>query len=522
MTYQNTINNLQQTAIEDGTTSITFDTQLLATSGLTLVPSYNSVESCGEELTFNFDITEDSNLVFGEQGFDIDVDQLELIPTTPIESDSFLLFEGDPSDNQGLSGFLNPSPGAPDSGHLEISLNSPGFPAPYYATGRQSNPLATDETRSATLDSNQNLTNFADYLSDNQIDTAEIGFSFGQKSDRDFTETWNAGEDLLGQDWLASPDSTIEERISQADPDAVETFLLFGDTPIVSFDYSPLYAVLDYGETLGNEDDIDIFFTEAIGAQKVDDLDPVSDGLADAFLEDLSNREVQVVVEDSAVENLAPNFDPDTGFVVADVPLPLSIRIVDDVDLNESSDSDDYDDSNDYGDYDESDYSGYSNDYSDSGDSDDYDVESDLSDLGEASGSIFDGQDFFTAIEGAIKHSGDLTFETLAGDITASELSIGFDAARQTEDISGFFVESSLSGVVHDETVLFDLGSPNNIETDANELSLDYADVLITPEFSEVLLSTGAATDDLVGIDVGDLAIDAIAESFSEVPMDYV
>ncbi|MEL7418145.1 MAG: hypothetical protein AAGK10_06135, partial [Cyanobacteria bacterium J06555_3] len=87
MTYQNTINNLQQTAIEDGTTSITFDTQLLATSGLTLVPSYNSVESCGEELTFNFDITEDSNLVFGEQGFDIDVDQLELIPTTPIESD---------------------------------------------------------------------------------------------------------------------------------------------------------------------------------------------------------------------------------------------------------------------------------------------------------------------------------------------------------------------------------------------------------------------------------------------------
>ncbi|MEL6912813.1 MAG: hypothetical protein AAFO85_21875, partial [Cyanobacteria bacterium J06598_4] len=70
--------------------------------------------------------------------------------------------------------------------------------------------------------------------------------------------------------------------------------------------------------------------------------------------------------------------------------------------------------------------------------------------------------------------------------------------------------------------VLFDLGSPNNIETDANELSLDYADVLITPEFSEVLFSTGAATDDLVGIDVGDLAIDAIAESFSEVPMDYV
>ncbi|MEO1672613.1 MAG: hypothetical protein AAFR77_17865, partial [Cyanobacteria bacterium J06631_2] len=255
MTYENATVNFQPARIENGTTSITFDTQLLATSGLTVVPNCHSVESSGEEITLNFDITGDSDLVFGEQGFDIDVEQLELIPTTPIESDSFLLFEGDPNDNQGFSGFLNPNPGTPDSGHLEISLNAPGFPAPYYVTGRESNPLAEDETRSATLDSNQNFTGFSDYLTYNNIDIAEIGFSLGQKSDRDFTETWNAGEDLLGQDWLASPDSTIEERILQAEPDAVEASLLLGDTPIINFEYSPLYAVLDYGETLGTEDD---------------------------------------------------------------------------------------------------------------------------------------------------------------------------------------------------------------------------------------------------------------------------
>lgn len=474
MTYQNPTCDLQQASIEDGTTSITFDQQQLETLGLTSVDNYSSVEYSGEEFTFNFDITEDSDLVFDEQEFNIDLEQLELIPTTPIESDTFLSFEGDINDNQGQTAFFNPDPDAPDNGHIEISLNSNGGIAPYYATGRQSSPLAMDATRAATLDSNQNLTNFSDYLKDNNIDTTEIGFSFGQRSDQDFTETWNAGEDLLGQDWLASPDSNIEERIYQADPDAVQTSLLLWDTPIISFDYSPLYAVFDFGETTSTTDDNDLFFTEAISAQKVDGLDPLSDGLADAFLEDLANREIQIVAEDSATDAFVPEVDPDTGFIVANIPLPASIRIIDDANLNEESDS------------------------------------------------VFDGQDFTTALGGEIEHRGDITFETTAGDITVNDFTIGFDASRQTQDISGFFVQSSVDGIVPDDTILFDLGSPNNIETGENELNLDYADVLITPEFSEVLLTNGLATDDLTGSDVGDLSIKAIIESFSEISMDYV
>lgn len=473
MTYQNTANNLQPTLIEDGTTSITFDTQLLETSGLTLVNNFNSVEFSQEEFTLSFDITKDSDLVFDEQEFNIDLEQLELIPTDPIQSDTFLSFEGEVEDNLGQTAFFNPDFDAPDSGHIEISLNAPGNIAPYYATGRQSSPLAEDETRSATLNSNQNLTNFSDYLIDNDINTAEIGFSFGQRSDRDFTETWNAGEDLLGQDWLASPDSTIEERIYQADPDAVETSLVLWNTPIINFDYSPLYAVFDYGETTVTEDDTEIFFTEAIGAEKVEGLSPLANGLADAFLEDLSDREIQLVGEDRALEDLVPTIDPDTGFVVLDIPLPIDIRILEDTDLNQESDS------------------------------------------------VFGGQDFFTAT-GEIEHEGEIVFETTAGHITVSDFTIGFDASRQAQDISGFFVESSVDGIASDNTILFDLGNPNNLESSENELSLDYADVLITPEFSEVLLSTGLATDDLTGNDVGDLSIDAIADSLTEIPTDYV
>jgi len=474
MNNQNPTDDFQQTSIEDGTTSITFDQQQLETLGLTLVDNNNSVESSGEEFTFNFDITEDSDLVFDEEGFNIDLEQLELIPTDPIESDTFLSFEGDINDNQGQTAFFNPNPDAPDSGHTEISLNSNGGIAPYYATGRQSSPLAMDATRAATLDSNQNLTNFSDYLQDNNIDTTKIGFSFGQKSDRAFTETYNAGDDLLGQDYLASPDSNIEERIYQADPNAVETSLLFGDTKIITFDYSPLYAVFDFGETTSTTDDNDLFFTEAISAQKVDGLDPVSDGLADAFLEDLANKKIQIVAEDSATDAFVPEVDPDTGFVVANIPLPVSIRIIDDANPNEANDS------------------------------------------------VFDGQDFTTALGGEIEHGGDLTFETTAGDITVNDFTIGFDASRQTQDISGFFVQSSVDGIVPNDTILFDLGNPQNIETGENELNLDYADVLITPEFSEVLQANGLATDDLTGSDVGNLSIEAIMESFSENSMDYL
>jgi len=262
----------------------------------------------------------------------INFDDLQLIPVRPINSNNFLSFSGEPDENQGQTAFFNLDPSAPDSGHLEISKNSPpGNIAPYYATGRQSSPEQSNANRSGTLDGVTGFTNFFQYLNGNSINFHEIGFGYGQKNDRAFTETWNLGDDLLGQDWLASPDSTIEERIYQANPDAVESFLVINNTKkFINFGYSPLYAIFDQGATQSITDNTDIFLTQALMVQKVADLDPLTDGLANAFLLDvnLHGGKVQLVVEDSAVEDPTPIFDPDTGYVIVNFPLPLTLRTV--------------------------------------------------------------------------------------------------------------------------------------------------------------------------------------------------
>lgn len=278
--------------------------------------SFSIVFTVTTALTTGFSIT--------AQAATFDFDQLELITTRPIESDTFLSFFGT------QTGFFNPDRTAPDSGHLDISLNSPGNPAPYYGTGIQSSPLAMGETRSGSLDGISNFTNFLSYLTDNNIDFSNIGFGYGQKADRDFTETWNLGEDLLGQDWLASPDSTIEERIYQADPNAVESFLTLGDTKFMSFSYTPLYAAFDYGETIEDGDNIEVIFTEVVTPEKGNNLDSLTDGLANAFLQDVTTNGggVQFVLEDIGVADALPVFDPNTGFVVVEFPLPLSMRAV--------------------------------------------------------------------------------------------------------------------------------------------------------------------------------------------------
>lgn len=259
----------------------------------------------------------------------INFDDLQLIRVQPINSNNFLSFSGRPNDNQGLTAFFNSDPNAPDSGHLEISKNSPpGNIAPYYTTGRQSSPEQSGSSRSGTLNGVTGLTNFFEYLNDNNINFNQIGFGYGQKSDRAFTETWNLGDDLLGQDWLASVDSTIEERIYQADPDAVELFLVRDNTKFVNFSYSHFYSVFDKGSTQSITDDTDIFLTQALTVQKVAGLDSLTDGLANAFLQDVNSHggKVQFVVEDSGVE-VNPIFDPNTGYVIFNLPLPLTVRV---------------------------------------------------------------------------------------------------------------------------------------------------------------------------------------------------
>ncbi len=261
------------------------------------------------------------------QAATFDFSKLQLISTKPIAASSELSFFGSLDNNEGQTGFFNSDPNASDRGHAEISPNSGSF-APYYATGRNASPDNSGATRAASLDGVKNFPNFFNYLNNNSIALNSIGFSYGQKSDRNFTEAWSLGEDKLGQDWLASPTSTVEERIYNANPDAVESYFSLGNTRIVNLGYTPLYATFEYGDTPALEDNIDLFYTEPVKATKVAGLDPLASGLADAFLQDVSNNggNIQLVGEDFAA--LDGSFTSGNGFSIFNFPLPISVRAV--------------------------------------------------------------------------------------------------------------------------------------------------------------------------------------------------
>ncbi|MDJ0730735.1 MAG: PEP-CTERM sorting domain-containing protein [Crocosphaera sp.] len=262
------------------------------------------------------------------QAASFDYDQLQLIPVRPIESSNALSFFGDFNNNEGQSSYLNVDPTAPDRGHTEISLNASGGPSPYYGVGRNSSPEENGATRAATLEGVSGFSNFANYLINNSIPLDTIGLGYGLAPGRDFTEAWNLGNDILGEDWLGSPESNLEERIYQAEPDAVELFVSFNDEKIINLGYSPFYIVLDYGDTPAFADDFDAFLTEVVPATKQPGLSPLADGLAEAFLQDvkLAGGGVQSVTE---IDGVVPDtLRINNGFIISNVSIPLSLRAV--------------------------------------------------------------------------------------------------------------------------------------------------------------------------------------------------
>ena len=260
-----------------------------------------------------------------------DYTQLENTPTAPFQSNNQLFLSGNPEENQGFTAFFNLDFSAPDVGHFEISKNSPGSITPYYTTGKHASPEepATGATRSTSLTDTLGFANFSTYLNDNDIAFNQIGLSYGQRDDRDFTQTWNLGDNLLGQDWFASPDSTVEEGVYRANPEDVEIFLVYEDTKFIDFGYSDFYYVLDYGETLAIEDDFDAIFSDPFSASKSDNLSPLLSGLADAFLLDVESNgdSLQAVYEEDQPQELIATTG--NGFGVASLPFPLTLRVVD-------------------------------------------------------------------------------------------------------------------------------------------------------------------------------------------------
>ena len=263
-----------------------------------------------------------------ETGELFDFSTVQFINTRPIHSSNCLRLFGNrtESDVQGFVGYT--------AGHIEMSLNSPGNPAPYYAAGidfspeNLVNPLGA--TRAATLlEDITGFRNFANFLTANSISVDRVGFSFGPNNDI-FTNSWNLGADINGQNYFSSPDSSLEERIYAANPDEVESFLLLDETKIISFGYSDIYSFLEYGESTAPDDDSEAIISDPFTAVKAGGLSGEFDGLADAFLADVGNGLVQLVSEDEAVVPDGVFVDGAIGELnpVISIQLPMQLRIV--------------------------------------------------------------------------------------------------------------------------------------------------------------------------------------------------
>ncbi len=109
----------------------------------------------------------------------------------------------------------------------------------------------------------------------------------------------------------------------------------------------------------------------------------------------------------------------------------------------------------------------------------------------------------FAPVGGTTEHSGTVTFALENGEVTLGDFSIGFDDARVSETASGFFVADTTEDQLGLE-VLFDVGTPGNVATNSEKLTISEADLLLAPEFAEALGSS-----DLAGADVGDTRVDA-------------
>ena len=114
----------------------------------------------------------------------------------------------------------------------------------------------------------------------------------------------------------------------------------------------------------------------------------------------------------------------------------------------------------------------------------------------------FDPNNFLGDFSGTIEHSGSVLFNSDA--IEVGDFTIGFDGGRAAGLASGFFVESNV-GI---EAILFDIANPS-VDASASDLEIG-ADLLVSPEFAQVLIDANLTTANLSGADVGDALVEAI------------
>ncbi|WP_138497095.1 hypothetical protein [Nostoc sp. PA-18-2419] len=112
----------------------------------------------------------------------------------------------------------------------------------------------------------------------------------------------------------------------------------------------------------------------------------------------------------------------------------------------------------------------------------------------------FSDEGGFTPLFGSIEHTGTITFND---QMTVGNFSIGFAPGRTVPNASGLVLRDTVSPL---NPILFDLGAPQSVTFDKDNLSLTLANVqlFISPEFAQ-----GLGKSNLAGLFAGTARIDA-------------
>jgi hypothetical protein len=258
----------------------------------------------------------------------------------PADSGTSLQFAGDPnSATNGIMGFHWLATGQVDSGHLVegVIQNAPvsGFPSPYryradyYIADYGHGPYSGSEFDPAARSTgHQNMVNFDAAMVNNGMNYNDISFYFGPAEGQPLTSTWNLGTDTLGVEWFGDLNSPLEERIYSANPAEVVVGLSVLGTPFITFGYSDLYEIINYGATTATNDDTIQAYSDPVLAYAADELGAIQQELADAFLADVALGGGAVQLRFDTVQPASYIAGPGMDWVVAEYSFGGSVQVV--------------------------------------------------------------------------------------------------------------------------------------------------------------------------------------------------
>ena len=212
--------------------------------------------------------------------------------TLPVYAQLGLSLPSASSVSLGLSGNNTSSAGGVAgcsiAGHAITALHSPGGTvAYYYMMGAESAGISGGGyTDTAAATSTTGMGSTAAFVASNTLNLANLTVRFMPTGAA--SAAWNLGTDTLGVNYFQSGSSTIEERIYTANPGSVQASLYYAGTRLISFGYSPINMIIDYGASTAGSDDTIQAYTSPVGFDVVSGLSGTSLGLAQALSNDFT------------------------------------------------------------------------------------------------------------------------------------------------------------------------------------------------------------------------------------------